>query len=62
MFDGDFIFNGTVGRWDLPTGSLNELKNSLEKISKYDKDIVLYPGHGLETTIGEEELIWHTLI
>ena len=28
--------------------------NSIEKIKKYDRDIVIYPGHGDKTTLGYE--------
>ena len=45
MFVGDFIFKDSIGRCDLPTGSEEEMKKSIDKILKYDKDIVLYPGH-----------------
>ena len=54
MFVGDFIFEGTIGRMDLPTGNINEMKESINKIIKYDKDIVIYPGHGNKTTLGNE--------
>ena len=54
MFVGDFIFKGNVGRWDLATGYLPDLIDSIEKIKKYDKDIFLYPGHGSETKLSNE--------
>ncbi|MBR1376767.1 MAG: MBL fold metallo-hydrolase [Bacilli bacterium] len=54
MFVGDFIFEGSIGRMDLPTGSINEMKESINKIKKYDKDIIIYPGHGNKTTLGKE--------
>ena len=54
MFVGDFIFEGSIGRMDLPTGSVTEMKKSLNKISKYDKNIILYPGHGNKTKLGYE--------
>lgn len=54
IFDGDFIFRDSIGRCDLPGGDINEMKESLNKISKYPKDIVLYPGHNEETTLGYE--------
>ena len=56
MFVGDFIFNGSIGRTDLPTGNLNDMLNSLKKISNYPDDIIIYPGHGLRTTLGKEKL------
>ena len=54
MFVGDFIFNGSIGRCDLPTGDESVMKKSLENIKKYDRDIKLYPGHGEDTTLGNE--------
>ena len=30
--------------------------NSLKKISNYPDDIIIYPGHGLRTTLGKEKL------
>ncbi len=54
MFTGDFLFKGTIGRTDLPGGNYNDMEDSLNKISKYDKDIKVYPGHGDETILGNE--------
>lgn len=54
MFTGDFIFKGTIGRTDLPGSNHNDMINSLNKISKYNKDIIVYPGHGHSTILGEE--------
>jgi len=45
LFTGDTVFVGGVGRWDLPTASLNDLTDSLKRISKL-KINGLYPGHG----------------
>ena len=54
MFVGDFLFKNGIGRMDLPTGSVDEMKKSLDKIFKYPKDIVIYPGHGDKSTLGDE--------
>lgn len=54
MFTGDFIFKGTIGRMDLPGGNYEDMVNSLNKISKYNKNIEIYPGHGLKTSLKEE--------
>lgn len=54
LFTGDFIFKENIGRCDLPTGNFSDMIKSLEMIKKYDKDIVIYPGHGDKTTIGYE--------
>ena len=55
MFVGDFIFRESIGRCDLPTGSEDDMKNSLLKLKKFDKDISLYPGHGENTTLNYEK-------
>ena len=54
LFSGDFIFYGTIGRMDLPTGSEIAMQDSLELISKYPKETVVYPGHGSKTILGNE--------
>ena len=54
MFTGDFIFKGTIGRMDLPGGSYKDMQESLNKISKYDRNIKIYPGHGEETILKNE--------
>ncbi len=56
MFTGDFIFQNSVGRTDLPTGNFNEMLKSIEKIKKYDDDIIIYPGHGEDTKLGLEKV------
>ena len=55
MFVGDFIFKGSIGRCDLPTGSMEEMKKSLERIKEYKDDILIYNGHGEDTTLGAEK-------
>ena len=55
IFIGDFIFNGSIGRCDLPGGSETEMSESINKILKYDDNIILYPGHYDMTTLGEEK-------
>lgn len=55
MFTGDFIFNGAIGRMDLPTGNENKMKNSLETISNFPNETIIYPGHGPITTLGREK-------
>lgn len=55
LFSGDFLFKHTVGRMDFETGSVDDMKHSLEKIYKYSDQITVYPGHGDSTTLGEEK-------
>lgn len=54
MFCGDFIFKNSIGRCDLEGGNMKEMIDSLEKIKKYDRDIIIYPGHGEKTVLGYE--------
>ena len=54
MFCGDFIFKGNIGRCDLPGGNVRDMVSSINKIKLYDRDIVIYPGHGDKTTLGFE--------
>ncbi|WP_313128436.1 MBL fold metallo-hydrolase [Anaerocolumna sp.] len=55
LFSGDTLFEGTVGRADLPTGNLNTLLDSLNrKLMTLPDDITVFPGHGESTTIGHE--------
>lgn len=54
MFTGDFLFEGTIGRTDLPTGDFAEMQNSLYKLKKYSKETTIYPGHGDVSTLEKE--------
>ena len=54
MFCGDFIFKDSIGRCDLNGGDVKEMMESINKIKRYNKDIVIYPGHGNHTTLGYE--------
>lgn len=54
MFCGDFIFRDSIGRCDLPGGNIREMINSINRIKKYNKDTVIYPGHGDKTTLEYE--------
>lgn len=54
---GDCVFNGSIGRTDLPGGDLQTLMRSIrEKILTLPDETVLYPGHGPETTVGHERV------
>lgn len=52
---GDLVFEGSVGRTDLPGCSPRALDESIQRvILPLPDDIVLYPGHGPTTTVGRE--------
>lgn len=53
-FSGDTLFKGSIGRTDFIGGSMFMLIQSLRMISQMPDDVKLLPGHGPETTIGEE--------
>ncbi|GAA4686178.1 MBL fold metallo-hydrolase [Phytohabitans rumicis] len=52
---GDVLFAGSIGRVDLPGGSMAEMVVSLrDKVLTLDDETVVLPGHGPATTIGRE--------
>lgn len=55
MFTGDFLFKGTIGRTDMPSGSMLDMQKSLEKIKKYPDNTKIYPGHGPCTNLKLEK-------
>jgi len=55
LIAGDTLFAGSIGRTDLPGGSMKKIMNSLqEKVLALPDETVVVPGHGPLTTIGEE--------
>ena len=56
LINGDTLFQESVGRTDLPTGSMSSLVRSVrEKLMILPEDVKVYPGHGESTTIGHEK-------
>lgn len=56
LFSGDTLFEGSVGRTDLPTGSMGSLIRSIKaKLFPLPDSVKVYPGHGDETTIAYEK-------
>ncbi|HMB92974.1 MAG TPA: MBL fold metallo-hydrolase [Rhodothermales bacterium] len=52
---GDVLFAGSIGRTDLPGGSMPELMRSIfQKLIPLGDSTQVYPGHGPATTIGHE--------
>lgn len=55
VFSGDTLFAESVGRTDLPGGSMAELIHSIEtQLMRLPDETVVYPGHGEATQIGFE--------
>ena len=54
MFVGDFLFKNGIGRCDLPTGNIEEMKKSINLIFSYPLDTIIYPGHGDKSTLKDE--------
>jgi hydroxyacylglutathione hydrolase len=55
LIAGDTLFAGSIGRTDLPGGSMRKILNSLHTtVLELPDDTVVVPGHGELTTIGEE--------
>jgi hydroxyacylglutathione hydrolase len=55
IIGGDVLFQRSIGRTDLPGGNHAELlRNIQEKLFKLPEEVIVYPGHGPVTTIGEE--------
>jgi glyoxylase-like metal-dependent hydrolase (beta-lactamase superfamily II) len=55
LIAGDTLFAGSIGRTDLPGGSMDKIMKSLHgKLMALPDEVVVIPGHGVATTIGEE--------
>jgi hydroxyacylglutathione hydrolase len=55
LFAGDALFHRSVGRTDLPGGNQEQLYRSIrEKLYTLPESVLVLPGHGQETTIGDE--------
>jgi hydroxyacylglutathione hydrolase len=51
---GDTLFAGSIGRFDFPTSSADDLRRSIARIMELSDDFTVHPGHGPSTTIGGE--------
>ena len=59
LFSGDTLFRGTWGRTDVPTGSIEDIMDSItNKLMKLPGETIVYPGHGLSTRIEDEKPIY----
>jgi hydroxyacylglutathione hydrolase len=56
IITGDTLFADSIGRTDLPGGSYGQLLESVQtRLFTLPDNVVVYPGHGPETTIGREK-------
>ena len=57
LFAGDTLFEGSIGRTDLPLGNFSHLEESIKnRLYTLPEKTVVLPGHGNSTTIGKEKL------
>jgi len=57
IFSGDVLFAGSIGRTDLPGGNFEILIKSIhQQLFTLPDQVVVYPGHGPTTTVGEEKI------
>lgn len=54
LFTGDTLFNGSMGRTDLPGGSYEEIMASLKRLADLPGDYRVFPGHDRLTTLSAE--------
>ena len=57
VIGGDVLFNGSIGRTDLPGADFNTLYNSIQtQLYTLPDETKIYPGHGPMTTVGYEKM------
>lgn len=57
VIGGDVLFHENIGRTDLPGGNFDTLIRSIKtKLFTLPNETVVYPGHGIETTVGYEKM------
>lgn len=54
LFSGDTLFYCSCGRTDFPSGSVEEMMNSLKLLKSLEGDYTVYTGHGSHTTLNFE--------
>jgi glyoxylase-like metal-dependent hydrolase (beta-lactamase superfamily II) len=58
LFSGDVLFQGSIGRSDLPGGNQHLLLHGIKtKLLPLPETVVIYPGHGEYSTIGNEKAL-----
>ncbi|MBD3840425.1 MAG: MBL fold metallo-hydrolase [Campylobacterales bacterium] len=54
-FSGDFLFDGSIGRVDFPYSNPDQMKQSIHKALKIEKNFEVFPGHGGSTTLQKQK-------
>lgn len=62
LISGDTLFKGSFGNISFPTSEPEKMWDSLERLSKLPASTRVFPGHGEETTIGDEQWLTHARI
>ena len=57
VFTGDTLFASGIGRTDFPGGSMTDMRLSLQKLVQLPDVLLVYPGHGETSSIGEEKRV-----
>ncbi|MGH7857742.1 MAG: MBL fold metallo-hydrolase, partial [Candidatus Binatia bacterium] len=58
-FAGDTVFRGNLGHTTYPGGSKRSLRESIRsKLLPLPDDVRVLPGHGADTTVGDERRLW----
>jgi len=57
VFTGDTLFAGGIGRTDFAEGSVTDMNCSLQKLEELPDSMLVYPGHGETSMIGEEKRV-----
>lgn len=55
MISGDTLFNGSIGRTDLPGSSATDMQATIARLSALSVNYTVFPGHGGKTTIEQEK-------
>ena len=55
IFTGDTLFNNDIGRTDFSYSDKKQMDQSLKKLFKLPNTLIVYPGHGDQTTIADEK-------
>ena len=54
LFTGDTVFQGSIGRTDMPGGSMKIMAETLKRFGTFDPAVKIYPGHGPDSSVEDE--------